>query len=230
MFPRRGNRSGLRKEASGGWQPFAREKPVTRPNGSPHARAAATAATPADGLHRPHRDHLRAQPYPALLVAHHAVSAGRRPERAFPAFNWRSRSGVTQKSAWFMLQRLRKPAAMTLLSCAGSSKSTEMYVGGKEANKAQRQEAQRWAWRGRQRLPCWDARARRRDEAPCGGEDATWRLCITKVHQHVAAGSTLHTEGHWRLPMALAGCSSTTKRSTTVKGEYVPRRRDHQRR
>ena len=47
--------------------------------------------------------------------------------------------GITQKSAWFMLHRLRKAAESGSGMFSGPVEADETYIGGKRANHEQRQ-------------------------------------------------------------------------------------------
>ena len=58
--------------------------------------------------------------------------------------------GITQKSAWFMLQRLREACKDTSGPLLGIIEIDETYVGGRESNKHESKKSQSGAWSGRQ--------------------------------------------------------------------------------
>ena len=57
--------------------------------------------------------------------------------------------GVTQKTAWFVLGRLREACGDKFEKLSGIVEIDETYIGGKEANKHANQETARWARGGR---------------------------------------------------------------------------------
>jgi transposase-like protein len=68
--------------------------------------------------------------------------------------------GITQKSAWFVLHRLREACGSKLEKLRGIIEIDETFVGGKETNKTRIEEAQGGARNDRQDAGYRDARAR----------------------------------------------------------------------
>ena len=103
--------------------------------------------------------------------------------------------GVTQKTAWFVLRRLREACGKDPSVLSGIVEIDEMYVGGKEANKheGKKLKADRAA-------PGETAVLGMRER---GGRTKAGVIANTSantlhraVHGHVEPGSTLHTDEH----------------------------------
>jgi transposase-like protein len=102
--------------------------------------------------------------------------------------------GITQKSAWFVLQRLREACASDLSMLKGTVEVDEIYVGGKESSKHMKQ---RLLFKGSgtvNKTPILGMRERngRTRAMPITGTGA---IALERaVRQNVQVGSTVHTD------------------------------------
>lgn len=101
--------------------------------------------------------------------------------------------GITQKSAWFVLHRLREACGDELQKLAGIIEIDETYVGGKEANKHQSKKLQ--AGRGAVgKTAVLGLRERGGNTIAKPVEDVNLNTILEVVHKHVAPGSTIYSD------------------------------------
>ena len=105
--------------------------------------------------------------------------------------------GITQKSAWFVLQRLREACGDNLAVLRGIVEVDEMFVGGKEGAKHADKRAPRGSRGGASnKIPVIGMRKRggRTRAMPVVG--TTTRELGHAVHENVEIGSTIHCDEH----------------------------------
>jgi transposase-like protein len=101
--------------------------------------------------------------------------------------------GITQKSAWFMLDRLREACGPKLAKLRGIIEIDEAYAGGIEGNKHKNKKLH--AGRGTVgKTPILGMRERGGRTVMTSIPDTTIDTVQAEIHKRVEAGSTIHTD------------------------------------
>ncbi len=190
IFPTANRRGSIWNLGSGRTARSARTARASASASSP--RSASIAAMPALRFHDPYRHDLRAQPIPLhkWLYAMYLLVTAR---KGISSMQLAKEIGVTQKSAWFMLQRLREACGWRRhRQVRGIVEIDECFIGGKERNKHEHKKLQLDAAPSARR-PSWTwERGGRTVAMPIEATDMA--ALQSAVHANVEVGSTIFTD------------------------------------
>ena len=103
--------------------------------------------------------------------------------------------GITQKSAWFMVQRIRAACKGNEFGLDSEVEADETYIGGKERNKHQNKRLKiGQGGAGKQAVLGMRERRGRAKAIPISGHDGV--TLQTVIESHVAPGATVYTDEH----------------------------------
>ena len=101
--------------------------------------------------------------------------------------------GVTQKTAWFLLHRLREACGAELPKLRGTVEVDETYIGGREENKHERKKLK--LGRGTiGKTPVLGLRERGGKTVAVPVRHVTAETLLGRIHAHVEVGSTIHSD------------------------------------
>jgi transposase-like protein len=104
--------------------------------------------------------------------------------------------GITQKSAWFVLQRLREACGDNLSVLRGIIEIDEMYVGGKEANRHADKKKLDGKHGPAEKTAVVGMRERGGKTKAVIVPDTRQHTLSHVIHEHVELGSTINTDEH----------------------------------
>ncbi|MGE0371122.1 MAG: IS1595 family transposase [Gammaproteobacteria bacterium] len=126
--------------------------------------------------------------------------------------------GITQKSAWFVLQRLREACGKDFGKLSGIIEVDEMYVGGKDKNRhAGKKLSAGRGPAGKKAVIGIRERGGRTKGMPIPGADA--HSLQSSIHAHIEVGSVIHTD-EYRAYKGI-GAHFTHETINHGAGEYV---------
>lgn len=127
--------------------------------------------------------------------------------------------GITQKSAWFVLQRLREACGDNLAVLRGMVEIDEVYIGGKEANRHVDKKSLKGKHGAVGKSIVLGMREREGKTVAMPIPDTNHKTLTRAVHEHVEMGSAIFTDEH-RGYGFLEG-DFTHETINHKKGEYV---------
>jgi transposase-like protein len=106
--------------------------------------------------------------------------------------------GITQKSAWFLLHRLREACGNDLTKLQGIVEVDETYVGGlaKNMHKSKRKALEGLGTGGKGKAIVMGLRERNGKVVAGVIPDTSSQTLQTQIHKHVQPGSTVFTDAH----------------------------------
>lgn len=127
--------------------------------------------------------------------------------------------GITQKSAWFVLQRLREACGDNLAVLRGLVEVDEMYVGGKESNRHANKKMLKGQAGAVGKTAVLGMREKDGRTIAMPIPDTSRYTLSHAIHNTVEIGSTIHTDDH----VSYAGLGKDYKHETInhSAGEYV---------